>query len=186
MTKISYQLTGVPVNDEFNTNPAAWMVQHAQQYNLRYLLAHADDGVIWGRIDNRKLHTSHGIAPASPPLHPSTLQQVRLFSPARELLLWRDDNGWRARLVADVPGNDDDIIDEDQILWGDTVEATMNGFTLLREGSQGMRHAVPIVVTREQLRHHQLRLRVRHYITENEDGEASITLSRLVQLLPET
>jgi hypothetical protein len=26
---------------------------------------------------------------------------------------------------------------------------------------------------------------VRHYITENEDGEASITLSRLVQLLPE-
>lgn len=185
MTKISYQLTGVPVDDEFNTDPAAWMVKHAQQYNLRYLLAHADDGVIWGRIDNSELHTSHGIAPASPSLHPSTLQQARLFSPAGELLLWRDDNGWRARLVADVPGNDDDIIDEDQILWGDTVDATTNGFTLLREGSQGMRHAVPIVVTPTQLKHHQLRLRVRHYISENEDGEASITLSRLVQLLPE-
>ncbi|RMG50963.1 MAG: TIGR03984 family CRISPR-associated protein, partial [Chloroflexi bacterium] len=79
----------------------------------------------------------------------------------------------------------DDIIDEDQILWGDTVDATSNGFTLLREGSQGMRHAVPIVVTPTQLKHHQLRLRVRHYISENEDGEASITLSRLVQLLPE-
>jgi len=96
MTKISYQLTGVPVDDEFNTDPAAWMVKHAQQYNLRYLLAHADDGVIWGRIDNSELHTSHGIAPASPSLHPSTLQQARLFSPAGELLLWRDDNGWRA------------------------------------------------------------------------------------------
>jgi len=48
-----------------------------------------------------------------------------------------------------------------------------------------MRHAVPIVITAEQLKHHQLRLRVRHYITENEDGEAIITLSRLIQLLPE-
>jgi len=101
------------------------------------------------------------------------------------VLLWRDD-GWKARFVADVSGNDNDVIDEDQILWGNAVERLVkDGFTLLREGAQGMRHAVPIVITAEQLKHHQLRLRVRHYITENEDGEASITLSRLVQLLPE-
>lgn len=185
MTKTPYRLTSVPVGSDFTTSPADWMVAQARQFSLRYLLAHADDGVIWGRIDDDGLHPSHGIAPASPPLRASTLQQARLFSPAGELLLWRDDSGWRARLVADVPGNDDDIIDEDQILWGDTVEDTRDGFTLVREGSQGMRHAVPVVVTAEQLKHHQLRLRVRHYITENEDGEASITLSRLVNLLTE-
>jgi CRISPR-associated protein (TIGR03984 family) len=185
MTKIPYQLTSVPVDGDFTTSPADWLVAQAQAFGLRYLLAHADDGVIWGRVDGDGPHTSHGIAPASPPLRASTLQQARLFGPAGELLLWRDDDGLRARVVTEVPGNDDDIIDEDQILWGDAVEAVEDSFTLLREGAQGMRHAVPIVVTDEQLNHHQLRLRVRHYITENEDGEASVTLSRLVQLLPE-
>lgn len=185
MTKTPYQLTGVPVNSDFTTSPADWMVAQARAFGLRYLLGHADDGVIWGRIDSDRLHTSYGIAPASPLLRASTLQQARLFGPAGELLLWRTDDGWCARVVTDVSGNDDDVIDEDQILWGDTVETTKDDFTLLREGAQGMRHAAPIAVTVEQLKHHRLRLRVRHYITENEDGEASITLSRLVQLLPE-
>jgi hypothetical protein len=184
MTKLPYQLTGIPVDGDFTTRPADWIVAQARKFGLRYLLAHADDGVIWGRIDNDGLHISHGIAPTSPPLRASTLQQARIFGLPGEVLLWRDDDGWRARLVIDIPG-DDDIIDEDQILWGDTVETVKDGFTLLREGAQGMRHAVPIVITAEQLKHHQLRLRVRHYITENEDGEASITLSRLIQLLPE-
>ena len=56
---------------------------------------------------------------------------------------------------------------------------------MVRDGAQGMRHAVPIDVTNEQLKQRRLRLRVRHYITYNNDGEASVILSRLVQLLPE-
>ncbi|MDW8233850.1 MAG: CRISPR-associated protein Csx19 [Roseiflexaceae bacterium] len=184
MTRTPYAVTPVEVESSFASDPALWLVARAQQYGLRYLLAHADDGVIWGRIDGNSLRTSHGIAPASPPLRASTLQQARLFSPAGELLVWRVDSGWRARLVSDADGNADDVIDEDQLLWGDTVEATSNGFTLLREGSQGMRHAVPVTVTPDQIKRHELRLRVRHYITENDDGEARISLSRLVQVLP--
>lgn len=185
MTKTPYQLANIPVDGDFITGPANWIVAQARKFGLRYLLAHADDGVIWGRIDNDGLHISHGIAPTSPPLRASTLQQARIFGLPGEVLLWRDDDGWHARFATDTPGNDDDIIDEDHILSGNTVETVKDGFTLLREGAQGMRHAVPIVITAEQLKHHQLRLRVRHYITENEDGEASITMSRLVQLLPE-
>lgn len=183
---LPYAVHPVAVSNDFATEPANWLVAQARQHELRYLLAHADDGVIWGRIDTDGLHTSHGIAPASPSLRAATLQQVRLFGPAGELLLWRSDNGWRARRVTDVVGYTDDVIDEDQILWGDTVEPAQDGFTQVREGSQGMRHAIPITVTSDQLRQHGLRLRVRHYITENEDGEARIALSRLVQLLPES
>jgi len=29
-----------------------WMLDRAQEFGLRYLLAHADDGVIWGRVDD--------------------------------------------------------------------------------------------------------------------------------------
>lgn len=187
MTKtLPYIVENVSVEDGFATDPNDWLVAQARQRDLHYLLAHADDGVIWGRVDDHGLHTSHGIAPTSPPLRSSALHQARLFGPAGELLLWRSDDGWRARFVADRGESTDDFVDEDQILWGDTVEKTQDGFTLVCEGSQGMRHAVPIAVTADQLKQHKLCLRVRHYITENDDGEASITLSRLVQLLPES
>lgn len=180
-----YLLSAITVDDTFRANPAQWLVAQAQQHQLRYLLAHADGGVIWGRVDGNDLRTSHRIAPASPALHPITLHQLRLFGPAGELLMWQDDEKWHARLVTDVQNNDADIIDEDQMLWGDAIEKTTeDGFTLVREGAQGMLHAVPIIVTPEQLDRHELRLRVRHYLVENEDGEARIVLSRLVQLLP--
>jgi len=186
MTKaLPYIVQRVTVNGDFTTKPAEWLAAQAHHYGLRYLLAHADDGVIWGRIDADGLHTSHKIAPTSPPLRASTLQQARLFGPVGELLIWREGDSWRARHVTDAPDNDNDYIDEAQILWGDTVEDGKDGFTLLRDGSQGMRHAPPIVVSAEQLEHRKLRLCVRHYITENNDSEASITLSRLVRLLPE-
>ena len=32
-----------------------WLQSKAKQYQLKYLLAHADDGVIWGLFDNAKL-----------------------------------------------------------------------------------------------------------------------------------
>ncbi len=176
----------ISVDNDFACDPAKWLFAQARRHGLHYLLAHADDGVIWGRADADELRTSRSIAPNSPELRSSTLQQARLFSPAGELLLWRIDEGWSARFVTDANGNTDDVIDEDQIIWGDTVEDVKDGFTLVREGAQGMRHAVPIPVSSEQIKQHKLRLRVRHYVTENEDGEAIITLSRLVQLLPET
>lgn len=181
----SYSLTPLAVEPIFAESPAVWLIDQAKQHRLRYLLAHADDGVIWGRVDTDGLYTSHGIAPASPSLRASTLQQARLFSATGELLLWRSDDGWQARLVSDVDGDMVDWIDEDQILWGDAVEKSQDGFTMVREGSQGMRHAVPIEVSKELLEQRKLRLRVRHYIHHNDDGEARIILSRLVQLLPE-
>lgn len=181
----SFTLTPITVEPRFAESPAAWLTDQAREHGLTYLLAHADDGVIWGRITDDGLHTSHGIAPQSPLLRSVTLQQCRLFGPGGELLIWHDAAGWRARLVNDVTGNSEDQFDEDQILWGTVVEQVQDGFTLVRDGAQGMRHAVPIEVNATQLAQHQLRLRVRHYITYNDDGEARISLSRLVQLLPE-
>lgn len=180
----AYTTQPIPVDDLFADAPAQWLTAQAQKYDLHYLLAHADDGVIWGRFDADGLHTSHGIAPQSPPLREVTLQQCRLFGPRCEVLIWRDSPNWRARLVTD--GADaKEWYDEDQILWGTTVKPCKDGFSLVSEGAQGMRHAVPIAVTEKDLADRRLRLRVRHYITYNQDGEATVTVSRLVQLLPE-
>jgi len=153
----------------------------------KWLLAHADDGVIWGKWDNGQVITSHDVAPdIAPPLRLVTLQQAFIFSEQDEVRVWREDQGWLARRISDV--GDEEPIPEEQVLWGDKVEETFRdkGFTHVREKKQGgMDHIVPIIVEQDDLDNRRLKLRVRHFIVcDKQTGEARIALSRLVGLEP--
>lgn len=167
-----------------------WLQMQAVAYGLRWLLAHADDGVVWGRRDNIQLLTSDSVAPhVSPRLRPETLQTARLFAEHAELLLWRDgERSWNARVIREPqPGETatfTDAIDELPMLWGTDPQRLENNFTLMSDGAQGLRHAVPLVIDGTfHERNRPLRLLVRHYLTENTQGFARIAASRLVNLL---
>lgn len=171
-------------------DPAVWLAEQVGDAEC-YLLAHAEDGLIWGKVVNGVLTTSHDAArntdyaEVSPPLREVTLQTARLFNGNGEILLWRDSEtlSWCARMIYTT--NDDraatfvEAIDECQLLWGNQVEALSNTFTLLSDSGQGLRHIAPISITAEAL---PLRLRVRYLISEDETGFARITASRLVTL----
>jgi CRISPR-associated protein (TIGR03984 family) len=166
-----------------------WLQAQATTYNLRWLLAHADDGVIWGENRNGQLVTSDSVVPqVSPPLQTITLRQARLFSAAAEMLLWRDgDNKWHARLIRQLRVGEtptfSETIDESQILWGTETAALPNNFTLMNDGAQGLRHAVPLALNGSyDERTRPLRLYVRHYILEDNSGFARIVASRLIDL----
>ena len=178
----------------FAEEPVPWLTRQMRTYTLKYMLAHADDGVIWGRLDGEELIISHTVAPEhSPPLRTVTLQTVRLFAPAGELLVWRDESGaWKSRLIAEtaLPGYTSKWItafDEQQILWGTNADLRERGFSLMREGSQGLVHIVPLHLTEpigEQRR--PLQLVVRHYLTMDDYGFMRVNASRLMNLLPES
>ena len=168
-----------------------WLQARAIQYNLRWLLAHADDGVIWGELRDRQLVTSDSVAPeVSPPLRIETLQQARLFAEHAELLLWRDgDNQWHARLIRDAVEGETPVfthaIDEPQLLWG-THGEHRSGFTLLHDGAQGLRHAVPMRLPLGKNKETDPpRLWVRHYLAEDQNGFTRIVASRLLDLRQE-
>lgn len=156
-----------------------------------WLLAHADDGVIWGRWESGELITSHDIASdISPELRLVTLQQAFLFGEQDEVRLWREDESWCARRIdgrSDAGGDKaNECFDERQVLWGTEahyIDRTRK-FTHVREKSQqGMDHVVPVVVDSDELRQRKLRLRIRHYFDyDSATGEARIALSRLVGL----
>ncbi|MEB3213729.1 MAG: CRISPR-associated protein Csx19 [Leptolyngbyaceae bacterium] len=170
-----------------------WIEKQAQTYQLTYLLAHADDGVIWGRFDQGRLITADHVFPKLPKLRLSTLQQCRIFGEAGEVLLWRSQNNWKARLITDP---DCEYISENQMLWGTHPIEEKEGFTLVEDGSEGLRHAIPlprkdIPFSSDSLRDGKaerpkldrpLRLNVRHYIDYDEAGVARISLSRLVNI----
>jgi CRISPR-associated protein (TIGR03984 family) len=183
-----WRIEEVEVDPGFAEDAAAWLAGQARPRGLHTLLAHADDGVIWGRLDGQKLELSSTVfgTEVSPPLRPETLQQARLFGQAGELFVWKGRDGeWQGRLLTDEIREDGDRLcfDEPQILWGDRpVGDPQGGFTLVADGQQGLCHAVPLTdipFGKPQVR--PLRLGVRHYVEvdERSSGMPRVTHSRL-------
>ncbi len=166
----------ITVDETFEERPASWLHEKAEKYRLAYLLAHADDGVIWGRLGAGGTLVLSGDAfkEVKVELRGKTLQQARLFGPRGELLVWRTEAGFDARLILDGPLLRT-ALEETQWLWGRGLK-TFNGFTLMSEGRQGLLHAVPVKNKLEK----RLGLRVRHYIECDDHGQSFIALSRLV------
>lgn len=200
-----------PVNDG-TKEVAEWLTEQASAVAAKigtvdwYLLAHADDGVIWGRTASGNLITSEkaindkhtALTPddaaraeveaalrTCATLRRATLRQARLFCKQAELLLWRDgDNFFHARLIRDSQANEksdwDEGFDEPQMLWGTDYISLPDGFTLWCDGAQGLRHAVPSPpATNSKGASRPRGLIVRHYI--NKEGFASVVASRLVR-----
>jgi CRISPR-associated protein (TIGR03984 family) len=166
--------------------PVMALQQAAASGRYAWLLAHADDGVIWGRVDKGQLLlSSDAFQKVSPPLRTLTLQQARLFSPAGEMLIWRTDAGWRLRELTDGAGESAEAFDEDVILWGtnDGDQQENNGFWLAVESDLGMQHAPPLELNQR----HALKLRMRHYLDFDTDhdgeGAAFVRVSRLVDVM---
>lgn len=186
-----------------------WLVAQAKAYQMTtpcYLLAHANDGVIWGRLDaNDRLLTSYDVLHSTkvsdkwdvsrvqtaerrlPPLRTETLQQVRLFNAEAELYVWRDGEGaWNGRYITDTQTEETAVwsesFDEPQLLWGTHGTHLANDFTLLEDGAQGLYHAVPVKLTLDSSKNGELKqlhqLLVRHYLTR--EGVAQVAVSRLV------
>lgn len=156
---------------------AGWLIEQAKAHSLTYLLAHADDGVIWGYFQGGKLVTSgEAFNDVLVELRIATLQRARLFGPKEELLIWRTDKVFNGYFLTD--GGSDESIEETYLLWGEASDppGPNLGFTLMRDGQQGFLHAPPIELRRNQ----RAGLKARHYIQYDEQGQAYIALSRLV------
>lgn len=170
-------IQNVSVPENFLSQPSLALSDLARLHGLRWLLAHADDGVIWGELWDGELHLSCDAFPeVSPLLRIETLQQVRLFGHLAELQMWRDESTWRARLIRDDAGESHQYYEEAHLLWGTDVDLKKDGFILLRQGKEGLRHAPPLSSPDSP------RLKVRHYIAYDRDGQAYIAYSRLVSL----
>jgi len=185
----------------------AWLEREAKRLNLGpqvWLLAHAVDGIVWGRLDGTgSLQTSTGISTtnrssSSPELMSLTLLEARLFGANAQLHLWRNEddmasNPFFACCIRDEAGGavDDahgDAFDEYHHLWGTDAEGWQDGFTLLTDGQVGLRHTVPIDVPAsafdpKRASYRPVKLCVRHYLDFYEEtGEAFIAGSRLVSI----
>lgn len=162
----------------------------AERYGLTSLLAHCDDGVVWGRFDQTWAFSGDTFPTVSPPLCRRALQQCRVFGPTAELYIWREAGELRTRLLVEPSESSAapsyPYFDRHQLLWGDGIDGSpADGFTLLREGRQGLRHAVPLDLSAQPPHDaHRAALLVRHYVGYTQDQQAFVRYSRLVELKP--
>lgn len=176
------RLTPVTYRCECIELPAADSIEDilraVQRPGLRYALAHCDDGVVWGRLqnDNAGWLWSSGVVDVSPPLRAQTLLQLRLFGADAEVFLWREGNTLRGRLIAEGQGERAECLSEAYLLWGEPQPGAtaQNGFLPLCESGQGFRHAPPAEIARAG------KLTVRHYVAFDAQGCPQIVASRLV------
>lgn len=184
-------------------DPAAWAGSTMRSLHLEWLLAHSGDGVTWGRLGAGGLATSDQCARAiSPSLCSESLHDIRLFGAVGEVFAWRTGSGaFRCRAILDeavgasLQGKPDEGVpltecfDEDQTLWGTSGVCVGSGFTRVRDGSQGLEHAVPLVLDDAcgiwDGRTRPLRLKVRHYLSKDDMGAMRVSASRLVDLFVE-
>lgn len=97
---------GVVQNANGPAGQDAWAALNKLRPNatdLLWLLAHCDDGIVWGRIEDRMLRLPHAWRAQvwSPLPREVTIQQLRIFGKLGELLLWRDED---VRRVKESPG----------------------------------------------------------------------------------
>lgn len=151
-----------------------WLQQQAGLDGFKFALAHADDGVIWGRFEAGWQWSGDSFNQVSPLLRLITLQQLRLFGNQAELFLWQTHQGLTGRLLAEGSGEPYEYYDEARLLWG-ARQAEKNGFVLMNEGKQGLRHTPPLEIAQTG------QLQTRHYLAyNNDDGCVKIVASRLM------
>ncbi len=180
-------MTDTPPNVKLLTPPtsngqvAAWLSKNSGA-GLPFLLALAEDGVLWGKWDGGLKLANEFFAGSSIQLRGETLQQAYLFGEKGQIHLFRDGISWKASQITDVARQD--MIREFQILWGDEASKSISGFTPIRDKKQqGMDQIVPVEVTQADFDVGKVvRLELRHYVTYEETGEARIFLSRLVRV----
>lgn len=180
------------VGDAFAENAGEGLLKLAAElFKMQpsgFALIHADDGVLWGRIDAGQLE----YPPASdwtPQLRTTTIQQCRVFNAAGELFIWREPKGgWRGRRFVE-DGGQYQTISEDTILYGDEVvdpqlslPPQSTQFTAIRQKDIGVRQIVPVAISQADFDGNpaqRVKLEVVHYLDQDEDGQARIVCSRL-------
>ena len=158
-----------------------------------WLLAHCDDGVVWGWHDSKGAGwrlSSQVFPDLSPPILVLNLRELRLFGPQAEVLIWRAGDGFQGRILrekADISSDDPARpADEDRVLLGDRIVASgqADGFTRVGDG-KGAEQAVPLKLQEKDFLEGRwpLRLKIRHYVeTDRDTGILRVVATRLVSL----
>jgi CRISPR-associated protein (TIGR03984 family) len=108
-----------------------------------YFVAYLDYKVIIGKYVNGKFRNNEQDA-----IDPKYVQRLRVFNEHEELLLWRSGDGLKGRYRKDDEGDEVEVVDAEQVLFGTDAKPLENsGYTEIFE-KRGTRLTLPFKISR--------------------------------------
>ncbi len=172
------------LDDELCRQWLDWLIQSgpcpSQTHRFEYALAHCDSGVTWGYWDagrDRWRLSCEVDSDLSPGPEQGTIQELRIFGPTAEVLIWTGDEGLRGRVLADDEADapaDRSLrpLDEGRRLRGEPHPGAVEAGFIRYADPGGSQHLAPESFPRS--------FSVRHYFEQDmETGAVRIAASRL-------
>ncbi len=114
------------------------------------------------------------------PFSPTHLMNLRVFNKDEEVYIWRiEENNFLWRHRKDNEGDEQDVMDIEQVLWGTRAEPLQNDYSRLFE-TRGMELIVPFEGLQIDDKKKRLKILTRHYIVPNENHQACYVDARIV------
>ncbi|NLN92522.1 MAG: hypothetical protein GX130_04325 [Candidatus Hydrogenedens sp.] len=194
MSKTIYGATLTALKKERCETLLQWALKKAdlpeELTGIKWALAFAADGVVWGVVQERKLLWAFNEFPkACPELSFDNLTELRLFGPTKELHIWSMKKEWTGSLIQDVAESEENRNlapqEEERLLRADRVlQKGETTFSLVGDNT-GAVQAVPIPCKDDDFKNNRwpLRLIVKNYFKKDCDtGMIGIGVTRLVDL----
>lgn len=143
-----------------------------------FFVAYLDYRVIIGRYDKREFifYPKEN----ENEIEPKYLQRLRVFNASEELLLWRSGPTLKGRTRRDGEGEDTEIVEAHQVLFGTTATPVKNeSFTEISE-TRGTRLVLPFQNLHVDDKQQRIFLKTRNYIDSNAIHQATYVDCRFV------
>ena len=154
---------------------AAGMIErHAAGIVKGHAVCWLHQSVMIGRIEGGKLSFHDGTST----VNVADLVELRLFDENGELFVWKVEEGFRYRLRTDGSGDEANVIDTLQPLWGTKVLGEGSGWSSIAE-DRGIRLEAPFTGLRLTPTE-RLSLKCRNYIEFNDQQQAGFADCRFM------
>lgn len=155
----------VSTPDKIIQDPVAYIDEHAGFDG--FVVAYMDFALWIGRFSN-----DDGFEFQQGQLEARFLQRIRVFNAQEELLMWRVEEGFKARLRRDdETGEREYAVDAQQVLFGTNATTGDKGFTILEE-QRGTIITLPFESLNVDEKKNRVRLKTRNYVQFNPVGQA--------------
>lgn len=142
------------------------MISEHLRDDKAFVAAYLDYKVLFGRFEN-KVFAYYG----NDTVEPRFIQRLRVFNRRQELLIWRSYDGLKARLRTDEQGEDTEVVEAEQVLYGTNAEHIGN-FTKLTE-DRGTELILPFSGLNVNDKKDRICVSTRNYIGYNEAHQAT-------------
>jgi len=125
-----------------------------------FIVAYLDYRVVIGRFEGGSFSSCDNET-----IEAKFIQKLRVFDHEKELLIWRSRDGLNGRLRIDSEGQDTDVVDAEQVLFG-TEANDMGDFTRLTE-DRGTEIILPFIAIDFDGKRKRVCMKTRNYIDYN-------------------